>query len=146
MNTISALYKLPWVMSSSEENVYPSEKILLLLLYYFQIQLKLCIGATGASYKCYFDLYIIYFHISMSVFPQEPPVSGSEILWQCRCCIKKWGSGICHFSSTCRFTFEGLKTIQSGVREEKSYFFPPTSESNYLIKIHHSFCPRSSVT
>ena len=97
MNTISALYKLPWIMSSSEENVYPSEKILLLLLYYFQIQLKLCIGATGASYKCYFDLYIIYFHISMSVFPQESPVFGSEILWQCRCCIKKWGSGICHF-------------------------------------------------
>lgn len=68
MNSLSTLYKLPWVLSSSEENVYPSEKILLLLLYYFQIQLKPCTGAARASYKNYFGLYIIYFHISMSVF------------------------------------------------------------------------------
>lgn len=114
MNSISTLYKLPWVMRSSEENVYPRETILLWLLYYIRIQLQLCVGAIGASYKCCFDLSIIYFHISMSVFPQESPVSGPGILWQCRCYVKKGGSGIYHFSSACRFTFEGLKKSPKG--------------------------------
>lgn len=45
--------------------------------------------------------------------------------------------------------FEGLKLSNMGRGREVEggkFFFSPTSESNYLIKIHHSFCPRSSVT
>lgn len=89
MNSISTLCKLTWVMSSSEENVYPSEKILLLLLYYFQIQSELCVEATGTTYIYCFDLYIIYFHISVNVFPEESLVSGPGVLWQCRCCVRE---------------------------------------------------------
>lgn len=128
-------------MRSSEENVYPRETILLWLLYYIRIQLQLCVGAIGASYKCCFDLSIIYFHISMSVFPQESPVSGPGILWQCRCYVKKGGSGIYHFSSACRFTFEGLKKSPKGGWGGKELFFFssylwvqfPNKDSSFLL-------------
>lgn len=148
MNSILTLYKLSWGMGSYEKKIYPSEKILLLLLYYFLIQPKLCVGAAGTSYMHCFDLSIIYFHIGGSAFPGNLQFLAQGCFGRADA-VSYWGLGICHVSPTCRFTFEGLKTIwRKGVGEEKSYFIfsPPTSESNYLIKIHHSFCPRSSVT
>lgn len=54
---------------------------------------------------------------------------------------QEWGPGICHFSSTCRFTFEGLKNCPNGeVGEERSYFFSsfphvqlPNKDSSFLL-------------
>jgi hypothetical protein len=63
-------------------------KKLLLLLYFLGILQKLRVGAIGTSYMHGFDLYIIYFHISMGVFPEESLVSGSGILWQYRHCAE----------------------------------------------------------
>lgn len=112
-----------------------------MLHYYFHIQPKLCVGAVGTSYKHCFDLYIIYFHISVSVFPGESLVSGSEFLWQRRCCVREWGPGICYFNSTCRLTFEGLETIQrEGGWGGKELFFSsylrvqlPNKDSSFLL-------------
>lgn len=109
----------------------------------FKFSLKLCMGLLGhlTSVTLISTLFI---SISAWVSPQESPALAQRFFGSADA-VSKWGSGICHFSSTCRFTFEGLKTIQSKLGG-KELFFPPTSESNYLIKIHHSFCPRSSVT
>lgn len=128
MNSILTLYlKLAWGMGSEEKNISPSEKILLLLLYYLVlIQLKLGVGATGTSYTHRFDLSIIYFHISGSAFPGNLRFLAQGCFGSADA-VSGWGLGICHFRPTCRFTFEGLKTIwRKRVGEEKSYLFSPS--------------------
>lgn len=82
-----------------------------------------------------FDLCLIYFHISTSV-------SGSGLPRQADVAMSNRDPGMCLSMSACWLTLEGWETIHVGVGRTggKGCLSPPTSWSNYPIKIYHAFC------